>query len=134
MGSSKYISITTLVSYFLNFTVTLTTGGSSNLNNTYIQVTSSTKLNTGTNKYSICPCSDDICRIKFDFEVSMDGYLIVNREGWNFLNSINTLLFNTNFSRPDFWHWRAKHRVCLRSRPWYCSSLSNNYRGSKFSK
>jgi len=49
-------------------TVTLTTGGSSSVNNSYIQVTSTTNLDLGTNKYTICPCSDDICRIKFDFE------------------------------------------------------------------
>jgi len=49
-------------------TVTLTTGGSSSVNNTYIQVSSSTNLDVGDNKYVICPCSDDICRIKFDFE------------------------------------------------------------------
>jgi len=49
-------------------TVTLTTGGSTSVNNSYIQVSSTTNLDVGTNKYTICPCSDDICRIKFDFE------------------------------------------------------------------
>jgi len=49
-------------------TVTLTTGGSSSVNNSYIQITSTTNLDVGTNRYTICPCSDDICRIKFDFE------------------------------------------------------------------
>jgi len=49
-------------------TVTLTTSGSTSVNNSYIQVSSTTNLDQGTNKYTICPCSDDICRIKFDFE------------------------------------------------------------------
>jgi len=49
-------------------TVTLTTGGSTSVNNSYISVTSSTNLDVGSNLYTICPCSDDICRIKFDFE------------------------------------------------------------------
>jgi len=49
-------------------TVTLTTSGSTSVNNSYIQVSSSTNLDQGTNQYTICPCSDNICRIKFDFE------------------------------------------------------------------
>jgi len=49
-------------------TVTLTTEGSTSVNNSYISVATSTNLNTGSNLYTICPCSDDICRIKFDFE------------------------------------------------------------------
>jgi len=49
-------------------TVTLTTGGTVSVNNSYIQVSSSTNLDTGSNLYTVCPCSDDICRIKFDFE------------------------------------------------------------------
>jgi len=49
-------------------TVTLTTGGSTSVNNSYIEVGASTNLEVGSNEYTICPCSDDICRIKFDFE------------------------------------------------------------------
>ena len=56
---------------YLYLTVTLTTGGTSSLNNSYIQVTSDTRLSTGSTQYTICPCSDDICRIKFDFEVGV---------------------------------------------------------------
>lgn len=45
--------------------VKLTKGGtSSSVNNTYIVQTAFT---AGSSKYEICPCSDDICRIKFDF-------------------------------------------------------------------
>ena len=53
----------------ISFSVTLTTGGSTSVNNSYIEVGASTNLNVGDNLYTICPCSDDICRIKFDFEV-----------------------------------------------------------------
>jgi len=49
-------------------TVTLTTGGSTSVNNSYIEVGASTNIEVGSNLYTICPCSDDICRIKFDFE------------------------------------------------------------------
>jgi hypothetical protein len=45
--------------------VTLTKGGTSaSVNNSYIV---QTVFTTGSSKYEICPCSDDICRIKFDF-------------------------------------------------------------------
>ena len=50
--------------------VTLTTGGTTSTNNSYIEVGTSTNLDIGSNIYTVCPCSDDICRIKFDFEVS----------------------------------------------------------------
>ena len=64
-----FFGIACCILYFYHLTVTLTTGGSSSLNNSYIQVTSDTRLSTGSTQYKICPCSDDICRIKFDFEV-----------------------------------------------------------------
>lgn len=45
--------------------VTLSAGGtSSSLNNSYITQTAFT---TGASTYTICPCGDNICRIKFDF-------------------------------------------------------------------
>ena len=53
----------------ISFSATLTTGGSTSVNNSYIEVGASTNLEVGSNTYTICPCSDDICRIKFDFEV-----------------------------------------------------------------
>ena len=68
----KFFDIVSYALYFYHLIVTLTTGGSSSLNNSYIQVTSDTKLSTGSTQYTICPCSDDICRIKFDFEVRLN--------------------------------------------------------------
>lgn len=45
--------------------VTITSGESASVNNTYISADSS--ITSGAHTYTICPCSDDICRIKFDF-------------------------------------------------------------------
>jgi len=36
-------------------------------NQSYIVQSSSTSLGTGSRQYTICPCSSDVCRIKFDF-------------------------------------------------------------------
>jgi len=47
--------------------VILTTSGSSSVNNTYIYKASGTTYSAGDHKYSICPCSTNICRIRFDF-------------------------------------------------------------------
>jgi len=46
--------------------VILTTSGSSSVNNTYIYKASSTTFTSGDHKYQICPCSDNICRIRLD--------------------------------------------------------------------
>lgn len=46
--------------------VILTTSGSSSVNNTYIYKASGTTYSTGDHKYTICPCSDNICRIRLD--------------------------------------------------------------------
>jgi len=46
--------------------VILTTSGSSSVNNTYIYKASGTTYTSGDHKYQICPCSDNICRIRFD--------------------------------------------------------------------
>merc|ERR1711910_159236 len=46
--------------------VILTTSGSSSVNNTYIYKASGTTYTTGDHKYPICPCSDNICRIRLD--------------------------------------------------------------------
>jgi len=46
--------------------VILTTSGSSSVNNTYIYKASSSTYDVGDHKYTICPCSDNICRIRFD--------------------------------------------------------------------
>ena len=68
--------------HHLIFSEILSTGGSTSLNNSYIEVSSSTSLSVGMTEYTICPCSDDICRIKFDFEVSKNGIF------FNFILSI----------------------------------------------
>jgi len=47
--------------------ITLSTGQSSAANNSYIVLTSTDTLSSGGYQYTICPCSDDICRIMFDF-------------------------------------------------------------------
>lgn len=46
--------------------VILTTSGTSSVNNTYIYKSSSTTFSTGDHKYTICPCSANICRIKLN--------------------------------------------------------------------
>lgn len=46
-------------------TFSITSGGTSSQNNTYITMDNS--ITAGSHKYTICPCSDNICRIKFDF-------------------------------------------------------------------
>jgi len=45
--------------------VTITTGESLSTNNSYISIPSG--ISSGSHQYTVCPCSDDICRIKFDF-------------------------------------------------------------------
>ena len=65
-------SLTSL--YLLGFgiccTIVLSDGGTTSLNQSYIVQSSSTSLGTGSRQYTICPCSSDVCRIKFDFTVS----------------------------------------------------------------
>jgi len=47
--------------------VTLSSGQSSSVNNSYIVHKSTSTLAAGIHHYTICPASDDICRVKFDF-------------------------------------------------------------------
>jgi len=47
--------------------VVLEEGGSSSLNQSYMVQSASTSLSTGSMQYTICPCSADVCRIRFDF-------------------------------------------------------------------
>jgi len=47
--------------------VVLEEGGSSSLNQSYMVQASTTTLATGPMTYTICPCSSDVCRIRFDF-------------------------------------------------------------------
>lgn len=48
-------------------TVTLENGATTSLNQSYIVQAASTTLTAGPMQYTICPCSDDVCRIRFDF-------------------------------------------------------------------
>ena len=49
--------------------VVLELGGSSSLNQSYIVQASSSNVDAGQMQYRICPCSSDVCRIRFDFTV-----------------------------------------------------------------
>ena len=51
----------------LNFSVSLSCGGSSSNNNSYIVQSSTTTSPANPCVYDICPCSTDICRIRYDF-------------------------------------------------------------------
>merc|ERR1711884_872670 len=47
--------------------IVLTEGGSSSLNQSYMVQDASTTVDQGTMQCTICPCSTDVCRIRFDF-------------------------------------------------------------------
>jgi len=47
--------------------IVLTEGGSSSLNQSYMVQDASTTVAQGVMMYKICPCSTDVCRIRFDF-------------------------------------------------------------------
>jgi len=47
--------------------IVLTEGGSSSLNQSYMVQDASTTVAEGVMQYTICPCSTDVCRIRFDF-------------------------------------------------------------------
>merc|ERR1719370_1006683 len=47
----------------------LSDGGTTSLNQSYIVQASSTALGVGSREYTVCPCSSDICRIRFDFQM-----------------------------------------------------------------
>jgi len=51
--------------------VILEAGGTSSLNQSYIVQPSSTSLAAGSMTYTICPCSNDVCRIRFDLNQFM---------------------------------------------------------------
>ena len=50
------------------FSVTLGCGGTSSDNITYIEQASTSSLSTNPCNYKICPCSTNICRIRYDFQ------------------------------------------------------------------
>jgi len=54
--------------------VVLTTGQTSAVNNTYLTLSTTDVTAAGSYTYTVCPCSDDICRIKFDFiDFTLEG-------------------------------------------------------------
>ena len=55
--------------------IVLTEGGSSSLNQSYMVQDASTTVAQGTMQYSICPCSADVCRIRFDFTVGQLSFI-----------------------------------------------------------
>ena len=50
-------------------------GGSFSENITYIEQSAITSLSTNPCTYRICPCSSNICRIRYDFSVRLNQYL-----------------------------------------------------------
>ena len=55
----------------LDFSVTLDCGGSASENNTYLVQGATTSLSSTPCTYKICPCSTDICRIRYDFTTNV---------------------------------------------------------------
>jgi len=51
--------------------ITLSCGGSSSENNSYIVQGSTTSAPASPCTYSVCPCSSDICRIRYDFTTNV---------------------------------------------------------------
>ena len=52
---------------FLLHTVSLSCGGTTSENNTYIVQAATTSAPASPCTYKVCPCSSDICRIRYDF-------------------------------------------------------------------
>ena len=52
---------------FLLPTVSLSCGGTTSENNTYIVQAATTSAPASPCTYKVCPCSSDICRIRYDF-------------------------------------------------------------------
>ena len=57
--------------WFFIILVTLSCGESSSENNTYIVQSSTTTAPATPCTYKICPCSTDICRIRYDFTTNV---------------------------------------------------------------
>ena len=60
----------TFIGFGVCCSIVLTEGGSSSLNQSYMVQDASTTVAQGVMMYKICPCSTDVCRIRFDFTVS----------------------------------------------------------------
>ena len=57
--------------HIFSLLVTLSCGGSSSENNSYIVQGSTKSAPASPCTYSICPCSTDICRIRYDFTTNV---------------------------------------------------------------
>ena len=51
--------------------------GSSSLNNSYIVETAAAVTAGSSKSYTVCPCDENICRIRFDFTVSINLFFFV---------------------------------------------------------
>ena len=58
--------------------VTLSCGGTTSENNTYIVQASTTTAPATPCTYKICPCSSDICRIRYDFTTNVLANQVVS--------------------------------------------------------
>ena len=59
------------MSKMLFILVTLSCGGTTSDNNTYIVQASTTTAPASPCTYKVCPCSSDICRIRYDFTTNV---------------------------------------------------------------
>ena len=66
------------MSKMLFILVTLSCGGTSSDNNTYIVQASTTTAPASPCTYKVCPCSSDICRIRYDFTTNVLANQVVS--------------------------------------------------------
>ena len=66
------------MSKMLFILVTLSCGGTTSENNTYIVQASTTTAPATPCTYKICPCSSDICRIRYDFTTNVLANQVVS--------------------------------------------------------
>ena len=71
VGLQKDIYVFTLLVTKCKIPVSLSCGGSSSENNTYIVQTATTSAPATPCTYKICPCSTDICRIRYEFTTNV---------------------------------------------------------------
>ena len=95
--------------------VALSCGGSTSDNNSYIVQSSATSV-TSPCTYTVCPCSTDICRIRYDFTVSFTWKILMLQHCDN--------NFSTDFKLgwPSSEHCKS-HRWYFGPRPfnwWLC--------------
>ena len=81
-----YANLNILISLIKGFGVCciliLSDGGTTSLNQSYIVQASSNSLGVGSREYTVCPCSSDVCRIRFDFQVHYFNDIMKYRLFW----------------------------------------------------